>query len=147
VAEISVLLDAPGGKVDRPALLLRRGRLRIDQADLLRREKSTNPAMGGIFATPDENRRFDEYFDLSWKDLQEILTAFPYSAEAPEAQFLVGLIHDFPNLSNFDEALTQYRKTVDLFPGTPAANRALERIAVIMRIQGGMEGTGHGPRP
>ena len=72
------------------------------------------------------------------------IEANPSGTEAPEALYLLGVLHDFGYLQRFDEAMMFYRRCLDEYPGTEAARRAEERYEKLREISEGIKGTSHG---
>jgi len=68
---------------------------------------------------------------------------YPKTAAAPEAQYLLGVIHDYPHLDLFEDALLQYWMAVESYPGTPWAKKAAERIETIEKIMRGSTDSPH----
>ena len=113
---------------------LTRGVAEVESADALRRERSPNPTMGGVFGWPQDMEEWSRHYRQAQADFQAVLERFPDSPEAPEAQFMLGRINDHPNLNRFDKALAEYRLTVERYPGTEAAKKARQRIGIIEEI-------------
>jgi TolA-binding protein len=61
--------------------------------------------------------------------LQKMITDYPNSDAIPDALFLRGQI--FTDLTNFKEAIADYRRLVDNYPEHPKVIESLERIAEI----------------
>ena len=130
----------PGRDAVRPSLpssgeYLARGIAEFDAADRLRREKSVQPVMGGVFGSTPDHENWLRHLEQAEGDFREILSRFPASPEAPEAQFMLGRINDHPQRNVFDDAVTEYRRTVVRYPGTPAAEKARQRIELIESIR------------
>ena len=126
-------LDAAGQQA-RPALLLVRAKAAIAAAQKIR-----NP-QGDPVILPNwtqDHERFLAFYDLAYRDLEELAVRYPGEPEAPEARYLLGRIHDYPHLDLFEDALSHYRLTVERYPRTPWATQAAERIGVIERIMNG----------
>lgn len=123
-------LDAAGTKA-RPALLLARAREAIAAGQKIRAEQGTLINLPG-WAPGYE--RFRAFYDLASRDLEELAGVYPNALEAPEGRYLLGLICDYPHLDLFDEALAQYRLTVERYPGTPWAALAAKRVELIEAI-------------
>jgi hypothetical protein len=113
---------------------LSRGMSEVDAADAVRRERSPNPSMGGVFGWPPDAETWSRHLLQAQADFQAILGRFPGSPEAADAQFMLGRINDHPYRNRFDDALAEYRKTVERYPGTPAAEKASQRIGIIEAI-------------
>lgn len=125
----------------RPAALMRRVRDAIVAAQKIRNVHGNPIRLPGW--APDYER-FIALYDLAARDLSELLAASPAAPEAAEATYTMGLIHDYPHLDLFDEALAAYRLTLERFPGTPWALRAGERIVLIEGFIRGGQGDPHG---
>ncbi len=131
---------AAGPAAERPAQLLRRAREAIAAAQRIRAEQGT-PVNLPSWA-PDHDR-FLAFYDLAIRDLDELLATSPDAPEAAEALFTMGMAHDYPHLDLFDVALEAYHATIQRYPGTVWAQRAVERIQVIggfMEIEAGPHG-------
>lgn len=127
IAAASRSLDA-AAEAQRPARLLARAKEAVAGGQKIRTEEGNAITLS---ASTQDYQRFLAFYDLAYRDLEEIAVRFAKAPEAPEGRFLLGLIHDFHHLDFFDEALTQYQRTVELYPGTPWAQKAAERIAVL----------------
>ena len=112
----------------RPAALMHRVRGAIAAAQKIRSAHGNPIHLPGWAPGYD---RYIAYYDLARRDLAELLAAYPAAPEAAEATYTVGLIHDYPHLDLFEEALAGYRLTVERFPGTTWSLLAGERIALI----------------
>ncbi|MHB8834476.1 MAG: tetratricopeptide repeat protein [Candidatus Methylomirabilia bacterium] len=133
-------LDAAGPEA-RPPLLLARVKVAIAEGQKIRAEQGTLISLP-VAATGHE--RYLACYDLAYRDLQEIAVHHPKAAEAPEARYLLGLIHDYPHLDLFEDALVQYRLAVESYPGSPWARKAADRIELIEDIMGGAPESPHG---
>lgn len=131
IADASKKLDAAAAQ-DRPALLLARTKEAVAAGQKIRN------GLGIIFsgASPGYDK-FLAFYDLAYRDLEEIAVRYPKAPEAPEARFLLGLIHDYPHLDAFDEAVGQYFLTIELYPGTEWAQKAADRIRKLETIRRG----------
>jgi hypothetical protein len=123
----------------RPALpsareYLARGMTEVEAADALRKERSPMPAMGGVFGWPPDMDAWLRHLRQAQSDFHTILERFPDTPHAAEAQYMLGRINDHPYMNRFEDALTEYRLTVEKYPGTPAADKAGKRIEVIGAI-------------
>lgn len=107
----------------------------LEAADTLRLQKSPNPAMGGVFGWPPDHEQWLQHLRQAEADFRTILDRFSSRPEAAEAQFLLGKINDHPYRNRFDDAVLEYKQTVARFPGTAAAEKALQRIAIIEAIR------------
>jgi hypothetical protein len=137
---VSSCASLPSREGVRPTLpssreILARGIAEFDAADAVRRERSPMPVMGGVFNWPPDAEKWERHLRNAEDDFWEILGRFPASPEAAEAQFMLGRINDHPHLNRFDVALVEYRRTVERYPGTPAAEKARQRIEVIESIK------------
>lgn len=140
IAEASRRLDV-GGTAARPSLLLARAREAVAAGQKIRSEQGDAMTLPG--SAPDY-QKFLALYDLAYRDLYEVLALFPAAPEAPEAHYMMGLIHDHRHLDNFEEALGHYRQAVERHPGTPWAKKAGERIEYLEKFIGGMESSPHG---
>lgn len=140
IADASRRLDAATDK-SRPALLLARARTAIAGAQQIRTAQGNPIKLPGW--APDYEK-FLAYYDLAYRDLEELVARYPRGPEAPEGRFLLGLIHDYPHLDLFDEALARYRLTIEMHPGTEWAGKAAARIQVIESIMDGVIEGPHG---
>lgn len=136
---LSACASARPKEVTKPPLpssreYLARGLAEVEAADTLRREKSPMPVMGGVFGWPPDMEEWLGHLLQAESDFHTILDRFPESTEAAEAQFMLGWINDHPQRNRFDIALQEYRRTRDKYPGTPAAEKARQRIEVIETI-------------
>lgn len=136
-------LDSAVG-AQRPAQLLARAKAAVAAGQRIRAEQG-GPVTIGSWA-PDY-QKFLASYDLAYRDLEELLAGHPTAPEAPEASYLMGLIHDFRHLDNFEEALSRYHRTVALYPGTPWAGKAGERIKFLEGIMAGSADSPHGDGP
>lgn len=136
---LSACASLPPGGGPRPSLPssrehLTRGMAELEAADALRREKSPLPVMGGVFRWPPDQEIWSGHLRQAEADFRAVLDRFPASPEAAEAQFMLGRINDHPNRNRFDDAVMEYRRTVERYPGTPAAENARRRIELIESI-------------
>ena len=131
-------LDTAGNET-RPPLLLVRVKEAIVAGQKIRAEQGT---LISLPALAPGHERYLAFYDLAYRDLEEIVVRYPKAAEAPEARYLLGLIHDYPHLDLFEEALVQYRIAVESDPGTPWAKKAADRIET---IEGFMRGAADSP--
>jgi len=118
--------------------LLESGRSLVEEAQDLREERSPSPAMGGVFSWPPERERYLEYYEEAAAAFRSVLERYPSSIEASESMFMLGLINDHPHLNNFGRALETYRRTMQEYPGTSAAQKARLRAEVLEQY---LEGT------
>lgn len=125
----------------QPGLLAARAREAIAAAQKIRSEQGNEITLQ---AQAPGYQQFLAFYDLAYSDLDRLLALFPVAAEAAEAQYLMGLIHDYRHLDNFDEALRQYHLTVDLHPGTVWAQKASERIRRLEALLEGSQDSPHG---
>jgi hypothetical protein len=130
----------PGREAVRPSLpssgeYLARGMAEFDAADSLRQKRSPMPVMGGVFGWPPDHEKWLRHLEQAEDDFRAILDRFPTSPEAPEAQFMLGRINDHPQRNVFDNAVAEYRRTVERYPATPAAEKARKRIELIESIK------------
>lgn len=93
------------------------------------------PLMGGVFSMPADLEKWERHLQRAEDDFWEILGRFPASPEAPEAQFMLGLINDHPHRNQFDVAIVEYKRTVERYPGTSAAEKAGKRLGIIESIK------------
>ena len=107
----------------------------FDAADALRRQRSPNPVMGGVFGWPPDHEKWLGHLRQAEADFRAVLDRFPASPEAPEAQYMLGRIDDHPQRNRFDDAVAEYRLTVERYPGSPAAEKARGRIDLIESIR------------
>lgn len=133
-------LDAAGDAA-RPPLLLARVKEAVAAAQKIRAEQGT---MISLSAFAPGHGQYLAYYDLAFRDLKDIVVRHPKAPEAPEAQYLLGLIHDYPHLDLFEDALVQYRLAVESYPGTPWANKAADRIGTIEGIMSVAPASPHG---
>lgn len=115
----------------RPPHLLGRAREAIAAAQMIRCPQG-DPVILPNWG--EDHARFLAFYDLAYRDLEEVVVRYPGQPEAPEARYLLGLMHDYPHLDLFEDALAQYRLAVERHPGSPWAQKAAERIAVIEAI-------------
>ena len=78
------------------------------------------------------------------RDFETVVDRFPESPAAPDALFHLGVVHDYPNLSSFGLAMQYYRRTIDRYPGTEPADKALISIKNIEQVIEQMMQKGHG---
>lgn len=138
IASATRKLDTAEGET-RPPLLLARVKQAVAAGQQIRAER------GSMLSRPYSAPGHEEYlacYDLAYRDLEEIVVRYPKAPEAPEARYLLGLIHDYPHLELFEDALAQYRLAVESYPGTPWAQKAAGRIEM---IEGFMRGTTDSP--
>jgi hypothetical protein len=138
-AILGACASIPPGVPARPDLpsaqeYFARGTAEVEAADALRKERSPMPAMGGVFGWPPDIDAWLRHLRQAQSDFHSILERFPDSPYAAEAQFMLGRINDHPYRNRFEDALAEYRLTVEKYPGTPAADKARERIEVIVAI-------------
>lgn len=114
---------------------LAHGMEELEAADTLRRQKSPMPVMGGVFGWPPDLEKWLQHLQQAEADFRTILDRFPASPEAAEAQFMLGMINDHLYRNRFDDAVIEYKQTIARFPGTSAAEKALQRIAIIEAIR------------
>lgn len=131
-------LDTAGDEA-RPPLLLARVKVAIAAGQKIRAEQGT---LISLPAFAPGHEQYLAYYDLAYRDLEEIAVHHPKAAEAPEARYLLGLIHDYSHLDLFEDALVQYRLAVESYPGTPWARKAAGRIET---IEGILRGTTESP--
>lgn len=125
--EVSVETPPPVEEVLSATQYLERGKAGIEAARKMRSSGSGGTALSWVAGS-------EEYGDLyagAEADFQAIITRYPDSAEAPEASYLLGVINDYPHLERFEDALENYRLTVEKYPGTEAAAKAAERRKAI----------------
>jgi hypothetical protein len=132
-------LDTAGDE-DRPPLLLARVKAAIVAGQKIRAEQGTLISLPG---SAPGYEQYLAYYDLAYRDLEEIVARYPKAPEAPEARYLLGLIHDYPHLDLFEDALIQYRIAVESYPGTPWAKKAADRIEMIEGIMDGATDSPH----
>ena len=132
-------LEAAGAGA-RPPLLLARIKEAIAVGQKIRAEQGT---LISLPALAPGHERYLACYDLAYRDLEEIVVRYPKAAEAPEARYLLGLIHDYPHLDLFEEALVQYRIAVESDPGTSWAKKAADRIETIEGIMRGATDSPH----
>lgn len=132
IAALTARLGEAAGS-ERPSLLLRRALESIGRAQSLRRERMK---AFHVFGFEDE-LHFVSYYDLAARDCREILHRHPQASQAPEAQFTLGLINDYPHLTRFEEADAAYRITMERYPGTEAARKAETRLRRLKELLGG----------
>lgn len=141
---VAILLSAcayhPPGKGIRPSRLsaqeyLAHGMEEVGAADTLRLRKSPMPVMEGVFGWPPDHEKWLQHLQKAEDDFRTILDRFPTSPEAAEAQFMLGMMNDHPYRNRFDDAVIEYKNTIAGFPGTSAAEKASDRIAIIEAIQ------------
>lgn len=114
---------------------LAQGMQKMEAADALRRQKSPMPVMGGIFSWPPDMEKWLEHLQEAESDFRKVLNRYPTSPEAAEAQFLLGMINDHLYRNRFDVAVFEYKQTIARFPETAAAEKAMQRIAIIEAIR------------
>lgn len=78
--------------------------------------------------------RYGGYFLRAMSDFEEVVTKHADSPEAPEAMFHLGIVYDYPNISDIELALGYYRRTVERYPGTEWARRAQEAVDDIQEL-------------
>lgn len=105
---------------ERPGVLLARAQKAIDEAQRLRRRKM---GVWNILSIEDE-LYFVAYYKSAEEDCREILERWPGAPEAAEAQYTLGLIHDYPHMTEFQKADAEYLLTIERYPGTEAAAKA-----------------------
>lgn len=93
------------------------------------------PVMGGVFGLPGDLEKWERHLQRAEDDFWAVLGRFSASPEAPEAQYMLGVIHDHPHRNLFDVALVEYKRTVERYPGSPAAEKARQRIEAIESIR------------
>jgi tetratricopeptide (TPR) repeat protein len=125
----------------RPPSLLARATAAIAAAQRIRTAEGTPFSLP---ATSPDYEPYLAYYDLAYRDLQELVVRHPKASEAPEAEYLLGLIHDYPHLDLFDEALVHYRRALETYPGTPWAQKAADRLALIEGFMRGATEPPHG---
>ena len=130
IASATHRLDA-AGVADRSPLLLVRAKEAVAAAQKIRAEQGSQISLTSVAPGYEQ---YLAYYDLAYRDLKEIVERYPKAAEAPEAQYLLGLIHDYPHLDLFEDALVQYRLAAESYPGTPWAKKAADRIESIEGI-------------
>lgn len=123
-------LDAAGDAA-RPPLLLARVKEAIAAAQKIRAEQGT---LISLTALAPGHEQYLAYYDLAYRDLKDIVERYPKTSEAPLAQYLLGLIHDYPHLDLFEDALVEYRIAVESYPDTSWAKQAADRIRTIEEI-------------
>ena len=137
---VAALLPAcaslPPGEGERPLLgssreYLARGMAEVEAADALRLARSPSPAMGGVFGWPPDYDEWSRLLRQAESDFCALLERFPASPEAPEAQYMLGRILDHPYRNRFDDAVVEYRRVAERFPGTAAAEKARKRVELI----------------
>ncbi len=116
-----------------PSLLFKRGKAYISAAQRLRVDRG-RPS--GVFSWPPDADKFATCYDLAQANFHEIIRDYPRSPEAAESQFMLGLVCDYPHLVTFDQALDEYRKTIESYPDTDAARKAAARKKIIEDIMG-----------
>ena len=134
----SCAFPVPGkGVVDPQSAIsyLAHGIQEMEAADALRRQKSPMPVMGGIFSWPPDLEKWLEHLQEAEADFRKVLNRYPTSPEAAEAQFLLGMINDHLYRNRFDVAVFEYKQTISRFPETAAAEKAIQRIAIIEAIR------------
>jgi hypothetical protein len=87
---------------------------------------------------------FGGYFLRAISDFGTIVRAYPDSPEAPEAMYHLGVIYDYPDISDFDTAVEWYRKVTERYPGTESARKASAGIARIEAIREAFRSTESG---
>lgn len=130
IVTASRALDAAGYR-QRPALLLARAKEAVAAGQRIRNEQGDSLT---LTASAPDYQRFLAFYDLAYRDLEEIAIRHARAPEAPEGRYLLGLIHDYHHLDFFEEALSQYHRTLELYPGTPWAKKAAERIEVLEKM-------------
>lgn len=114
---------------------LAHGMQEMEAADALRLQKSPMPVMGGIFSWPPDLEKWLEHLQEAEADFRKVLNRYPTSPEAAEAQFQLGMINDHLYRNRFDVAVFEYKQTITRFPETAAAEKAMQRIAIIEAIR------------
>jgi len=87
---------------------------------------------------------FGGYFMRAISDFSTIVRQYPDSAEAPEAMFHLGVIFDYPDMSDFDTAVEWYRKVIERYPGTESARKARTGIDRIEAVRESFRTKGRG---
>jgi len=139
-AILGACASIPPGVPARPDLpsaqeYFARGMAEVGAADALRLEKSPMPAMGGAFGWPPDMDAWLRHLRQAESDFRTILEKFPERPEAAEALFMLGRLNDHPYRNRFDDALAEYRLTIEKYPGTAAAEKARVRIEIIETIR------------
>jgi hypothetical protein len=139
--EIAFLDKAIGKENDAAVLaglLFKRGHVYLEEAEFVRdlQVKAGKARPEGV--------EFATLLLGALRDFEDIVANFPQSAEAPEALFHLGIIYDYPNLSNFGLALNYYRRTIEKYPGTESARKARIAIDNLERIMHAVETGRHG---
>ena len=137
-------MDGAAVVIEPAPLLLERGLKSVEEAQKLRRERSMQPFMGGFAGHGHDSERYYALYDGAEDAFTAVIEHHPLSPEAPESQYMLGLIHDYPHLNDFNRAAREYRKTKEKYPGTPAALRAGERLEALLAASGGPDGDPHG---
>ncbi len=134
----SLGLVSPGGlKVgDQNDSLVGRGGLFEQPFSAAQRLRVDRGRPSGVFSWPPDADKFATCYDLAQANFHEIIRDYPRSPEAAESQFMLGLVCDYPHLVTFDQALDEYRKTIESYPDTDAARKAAARKKIIEDIMG-----------
>ncbi|UCF31167.1 MAG: hypothetical protein JSV26_01730 [bacterium] len=106
--------------------------------DLERQSQGIGRAMGFL-----SERQVDDLLEAA-AHFSAAVRHNPLGNEAPEALYLLGVIHDIGYLQRFEEAMIFYRRCLDEYPDTEGARRAEERFRILEEIYGGIKGTSHG---
>ena len=85
---------------------------------------------------PEDEVKYVTYYDLALRDCAQVLENFPKSLEAPEAQLVVAEIHDYPHMTDFQTADSEYQRTIERYPGTAAAAKAAAGLRRIREYLG-----------
>ena len=89
---------------------------------------------------------FLNYVNTSREYFERVIKEYPKSDLADDAQFSIGLIYDLDELggvNDFEQALIEYQKVIDNFPGSSAYPKAKSRIDLIKSIYGELENIPH----
>lgn len=140
IAAITRRLDVAGSAA-RPALLLARAQEAVAVGQTIRAQQGDSLSLPG---SAPGYPKFLACYDLAYRDLEEVLASFAGAPEAPQANYLMGQIHDFRHLDNFEEALLRYHQTVERYPGTEWAKKADARIQLLESMMGGPGDSPHG---